>query len=71
MSNSAEAEAHGLHTVGNENVEYRSADGGPTGESPIGSRIWGGIVSRGNPDKMRNGMDLARGSALLRGSGKR
>lgn len=71
MAESAENEARGLHTIGNPEVEYRSADGGPTGESPIGSRIWGGVMVRGNPEKLRNQMTIYRSDTKLRGNGGR
>lgn len=69
-SNSAEDEARGLNTVGNPDVMYRSTDRGPTGETPIGSRMWGGILVRGNPDKMRQGMNVYRSDSKLRGTGR-
>jgi hypothetical protein len=65
MSDSAENETRGLHALGNPDVEYRSADRGPTGESPIGGAIWGRVMARGTPSGPRQGM----GGAAL-GSGK-
>lgn len=51
-------EVRGLHALGNPSVETRSADGGPTGSSPIGGKIWGGILARGSAD---NGLWRGRG----------
>lgn len=70
MAESAESEVRGLHTTGNPEVQYRSADRGPTGESPIGSRIYGGVMVRGNPDKFRNAMTVYRSDSKLRGTGR-
>ena len=70
MAESSEKEARGLHTIGNPEIETRSADRGPVGETPIGSRIWGGIVTRGNADSFRNQMTIYRSDSKLRGSGR-
>lgn len=70
MAESSENEARGLHTIGNPDVEYRSAERGPTGETSIGSRVWGGILVRGNPDKFRNQMVVYRSDSKLRGTGR-
>lgn len=63
---SAESEVRGLHALGNPEVEYRSSDRGPTGDSPIGSRIWGGIMAtgsaRGSVWSGRGGMNAGKES---------
>ena len=70
MAEGSENEVRGLNTVGNPEVQVRSADRGPTGETPIGSRVWGGIVVRGTPDKLRNQMTVYRSDSKLRGNGR-
>ena len=69
MSSSAENETAGLHALGNPDVEYRSADRGPSGDSPIGSVIWGRIMARGTPSGPRQGMSgaaIGAGREILR-----
>jgi len=70
MSEGSENEVRGLHTIGNPEVETRSSDRGPTGEGPIGNRIPGTVMVRGNPDKFRSGMVIYRSDAQLRGTGR-
>ncbi len=70
MSEGSENETAGLHTIGNKEVETRSSDRGPTGDGPIGNRIPGTIMARGNADKMRNGITVYRSDSKLRGSGR-
>lgn len=70
MANSAESEAKSIPTVGNPNVTYRTADGGPDGDGSIGNRLPGGILVRGNPDKLRSQITIYRSESKLRGSGR-
>lgn len=67
------SEARGLNALGNPDTMKRSADNGPMGSSPIGGKIWGGIVARGTADNSlwrgRGGMEAGRES--LRKSSKR
>lgn len=70
MATSSEHEVNGIHTVGNPEVEYRSADRGPTGDGPIGNRLPGVIMVRGTADKMRNAINIYRSDSKLRGSGR-
>ena len=50
-------EVRGLHALGNPDTETRSSDRGPTGDSPIGSVIWGRVMARGSVDSSaRKGM---------------
>lgn len=70
MAKGSESEVRGLHTIGNPEVETRSADGGPTGETSIGSRVWGTVMARGNADKVRNDITIYRSNSKLRGTGR-
>lgn len=70
MANSAENEVRGIPTIGNPDVSYRSADRGPEGDGSIGNRLPGGILVRGNPDKLRNQMVIYRSDSKLRGTGR-
>jgi len=66
------SETRGLHALGNPDTETRSADRGPTGESPIGSMIWGRIMSRGVPSGPRQGMGgVPAGKEILRKANSR
>lgn len=73
MSEGSEfAEARGLHALGNPETEDRSSDRGPTGTSPIGSMIWGRIMSRGVPSGPRSGMaGMPNGKEILRKANSR
>lgn len=73
MAESAENEVRGLHALGNPDVEYRSADGGQTGEGPIGNRLPSGILARGLPAPgIRRGLGgvFAADSQLRKGRGR-
>jgi len=48
--NSAEGEASGLHALGNKDVEYRTSEGGQSGEGPLGQRVPSGVMARGIPN---------------------
>jgi hypothetical protein len=72
MAESSENEVRGLHALGTPEVEYRSSDNGPTGDSPIGSVIWGRVMARGVPSGPRSGMGgVPAGREILRKSKSR
>ena len=60
------SEVRGLNALGNPETMTRSAENGPTGSSPIGGRIWGSIIARGEADRAlwssRLGMNAGRES---------
>lgn len=73
MAESAENETRGLHALGNPDVEYRTADGGQSGDGPIGQRVPSGVMARGLPAPgIRRGMGgtPAGESQLRKGRGR-
>lgn len=73
MSEGSESEVRGIHALGNPDVEYRSAQGGQTGENPIGGRLPSGILATGMPKPgIRAGMrGMPDGKEQLRKSSSR
>jgi hypothetical protein len=72
MAIESESEIRGINCLGNPEIEFRSADGGKTGENPIGGRLPSGIMARGTAASIRSGrMGMADGKESLRKASNR